>query len=36
MAPMSGANLAPCPEQGEATTTGPIRSRTKSSSGVVV
>ncbi len=36
ISPISGANLAPCPEQGETTTTGPCRSRTKSPSGVEV
>ena len=29
--PSSGANFAPWPEQGEATTNGPCRSRMKSS-----
>jgi drug/metabolite transporter (DMT)-like permease len=38
ISPVSGANLAPCPEQGEATTNGPApgRSRMKSSLGVRV
>ena len=36
MSPMSGANLNPCPLHGDATTTGPTRSMTKSSLGVVV
>src|SRR5262249_42425608 len=34
--PTSGANLAPCPEQGEQTTNGPRRSITKSSPGAQV
>src|SRR5690606_5666743 len=36
LSPISGANLAPCPEQGEQTTTGPERSSTNSSSAVEV
>src|SRR5690606_28423981 len=36
LSPISGANLAPCLEQGEQTTTGPERSSTNSSSAVEV
>ncbi len=36
IAPTSGANFAPWPEQGDTSTTGPTRSSTKPSSGVVV
>ena len=35
-APITGANLKPCPEQAEQTTTRPRRSSTKRSSGIVV
>ncbi len=34
--PMAGPNLKPCPEKPASTVTGPCRSMTKSSSGVVV